>query len=89
MGTQLPLFESQLPDAARLSISGSFTTEDMPGLASFKLGELVQFIGHGFITKVTHAHVGKEAAMERQHVLVIRGVSFSESPPVHVGDSPI
>lgn len=81
MSLQLPLFESHLPDAGRLSVSGSFTTEDMPTLPSFKLGEQVQFIGHGYVTKATHAHVGKEGVMERQHVLVIDGISFSESPP--------
>lgn len=81
MGAQLPLFESERPDGVRLSISGTFTSEETPNLQAFKLGQLVQFVGAGYITKVTHARVGKGEVMERQHVLVLDGISFSEAPP--------
>ena len=77
---QLPLFESERPDAVRLSVSGSFTNESTR-LSAFKLGQTVRFIGVGYITKVTHAHVGKGEIMERQHVLVMDGISFDEAPP--------
>ena len=82
MSEQLPLFESQRPDGVRLSVAGTFTTEETPGLGPFKLGQLVQAVVSGYVTKVTHAHVGKEGAMERQHVLVLDGISFRESPPM-------